>query len=56
MDISSALSTDDTLSDADIMIEDPSEWLVLLVSGENRIYNYFEDYMLPFYEFLFTRI
>lgn len=56
MDISSALSIDDTLSDADIMNDDPSEWLVLLVSGENRIFNYFEDCMGLFYEFLFTRI
>lgn len=44
------------LSDADITVGDPSEWLVLLVLMEKRIFNSFDKCVVPFYEWLFTRI
>lgn len=51
---SSALSTEATLKDAEIVVGDPSKWLALLVPGEMRICNYFDDCMVSFYECLFT--
>lgn len=51
---SSALSIKASLNDANIMVGDPLEWLVLLVQWGKMLCSSFDDCMVPFYEFLFA--
>lgn len=53
---SSIISTEVALSDANIMVDDHSKWVVLPLSWKKRICNSCEDCMALFYECLFTRI
>lgn len=50
------LGTEDALSNADIVDDDPSKWLVFSMPEEKRISSSSDDCMVPFYECLFTRI
>lgn len=54
--LSSTLSTEAILSDVGIVVGDLLEWLVLQVSGEKMICSSFRNFIVPLYEFLFTRI
>lgn len=38
------------------MVDNPLDWLILSVGLIERIYSYFEDYFVPLYECLFTRL
>lgn len=40
----------------DITINDPLYWLVVSVGLEKRICNSFDDYLVPLYECMFSRI
>lgn len=50
------LNTETTIGTVDIIVNDPSEWLVLPVDSEKRICNSFDVCLCPFYECLFTRV
>lgn len=51
-----SLSTEVALGDANIVVSDPSECLVLQVLGKKRICSSFDDYMVQFHECLLTRV
>lgn len=53
---SSTISIEVALSDANIMVDDHSKWVVLPLSWKKRICDSCEDCMAPFYKCLFTRI
>lgn len=53
---SSALSTGTTLSEVDIVVGDPSEWLFLMVPEMERIFNYFDECTTLLDECLFKRV
>lgn len=50
------MSTREAINVAGIVVGDPIEWLTLLVNSGNKIYNFFDDCAIPFYEWLLTRI
>lgn len=49
----STLITEAAHSNVDIVFDDPVEWLVLPVSGENKICNSFDDCMVLLYVFVY---
>lgn len=55
-DTSSIMSNEDTLRDVDITVDDPLEWSVHPSPEEKRKCNSFDDYMVPYYGCLFTRV
>lgn len=55
-DTSSTLSIEVSLGEANIVVGNLLEWLVILVIEEKRIRNSINDCMVSFYECLFTRV
>lgn len=53
---SSTMGIEASIRVDDIIVGDPSEWLVLSVLGEKRICSSFDNCMVSFHECLFTRI
>lgn len=39
-----------------IVVNDPLEWLALPMIQEKRICSFFEECMVPLYEFMFTKM
>lgn len=50
------LNTEATIEVADIMANDPQDWLVLLVGPDNRVCNSFDDCTAPLYKCMFIKI
>lgn len=53
---SSVMRSEVVIDDAGIMVGDPLEWSILPVGPKERICSSFDDYVIPLYECLFTRI
>lgn len=51
-----ALRTKVVIYNVGILVGDPLEWLALLVESKMRICSSFDDYMVPLYEGILTRI
>lgn len=52
----SIMNTGTNIIVVDITINDPLYWSVLSVGLEKRICNSFDDYLVPLYECMFSRI
>lgn len=52
----STLKTIVVITNVDIMVDNPSDWLVLLVNPAERMCNSFEGCLVPLYEFILTML
>lgn len=52
----SFLSTQFAINVSCVMVNNPLDWSVLLISLEKNICSYFDLCLIPLYEYLFTRI
>lgn len=52
----SIMSTKGVICEVEIMVGDPLKWPIILVGSDKMIYSSFDDYVVPFYGCLFTKI